>query len=216
MSIVKIEQFGGKGLDRATKLLAGMSGGIERAIKSAFPRAVSYLRSHSGYRIRERYAISQSALRTNENVKIKYSYQNGATAEIIFNGQKIPLYRYNGSSPKQPTFNKGRSINAILTGGWRTVHPGVSALGHLLNGTAPVRFNNAFTANMKSGHIGIFERTGGVSSSGADAIREIMGLSVPQMLGNQEVAEKLSEDASKKFEERLEHEISRLLSGIGG
>ena len=69
---------------------------------------------------------------------------------------------------------------------------------------------------MKSGHTGIFERSGGVSSSGADAIKEIMGLSVPQMLGHKEVAEKLSEDTSKKFEERLEHEISRLISGIGG
>lgn len=216
MSIIRIEQFGGKSIDRATKLLAGIPGGIERAIKSALPRAVSHLRSHSGQHIRERYAISQSALRTNENVKVKYTYQNGVTAEILFNGQKIPLYRYNGASPKQPSFNKSRSVKAIVSGGWRTVHPGVSASGHLLNGTAPVKFDNAFTARMKSGHTGIFERSGGVSSSGADAIKEIMGLSVPQMLGHKEVAEKLSEDTSKKFEERLDHEISRLISGIGG
>ena len=215
MSFIKIEQFGGQSLDRAVRLLAGVSGGVEKAIKNALPRAASHLRSHSGQHIRERYAISQSALRTNENVKIRYTYHNGATAEIVFNGRKIPLYRYNGSSPKQPTFNKGRSVKALLTGGWATVNPGIAASGHLLNGTAPTKFDNAFTAQMKSGHIGIFERTGGASSSGADAIREIMGLSVPQMLGHQDVAEKLSKSASEKFEERMEHEITRLLSGIG-
>ena len=212
---IKIEEFSGKGLERAQKLLAGIEGGIDKAVKSALSRTASHLRSHSGQHIRERYDISQSALRTSENVKINYSYQNGATAEIVFNGKKIPLYRYNGSSPKQPTQNKSKRVNAILTGGWRSVHPGISAAGHLLNSTAPTTFDNAFTAKMKSGHIGIFERTGGSSSRGADAIKEIMGLSVPQMLGNQEVAENITIDAGKKFEERLDHEITRVLNGWG-
>lgn len=212
---IKIEEFGGKGLERVQKLLAGIEGGIEKAVKSALPRAVSHLRSHSGQHIRERYDISTGALRTNENVKIKYSYQNGATAEIVFNGKKIPLYRYNDSSPKQPTSNKSKRIKAILTGGWRSVHPGIAAAGHILSSTSSTTFDNAFTAKMKSGHIGIFERTGEVTSTGTDGIKEIMGLSVPQMLGNKEVAEKISIDTEKKFEERLDHEVTRILNGWG-
>ena len=39
-------------LDRATKLLAGIEGGIEKAIKSAMPRAVSSLRSNTVKAIR--------------------------------------------------------------------------------------------------------------------------------------------------------------------
>ena len=42
-----------------------------------------------------------------------------------------------------------------------------------------------------------------------------MGASVAQMVGNEEVAEKLVKDASDKFEERIEHEITRILNGWG-
>lgn len=46
-----------------------------------------------------------------------------------------------------------------------------------------------------------------------NAIRELMGSSVPQMLGSPEVTEKLTGEAMKKFEERLEHEINAFLYG---
>ena len=36
---------------------------------------------------------------------------------------------------------------------------------------------------------------------------------VPQMLGNEEVTEKLAEKAMEKFEERLDHEVNRILNG---
>ena len=62
-------------------------------------------------------------------------------------------------------------------------------------------------------HTGIFERTGAKTSSGKDQIEELFGPSVPQMLGQQEVAQKLSEEAMEKFEERLDHEINAILNG---
>jgi hypothetical protein len=68
---------------------------------------------------------------------------------------------------------------------------------------------------MKSGHVGIFERTGGVSSTGSDSIRELMGSSIPQMLGNPEVQQKLTNEAIAKFDERLDHEVQRILNGWG-
>lgn len=43
-----------------------------------------------------------------------------------------------------------------------------------------------------------------------------MGSSVPQMVGNEEVAQRLAEGAMQKFEERLDHEILRILNGYGG
>ena len=82
-----------------------------------------------------------------------------------------------------------------------------------LKRTAPTRFGHAFVAAMKSGHVGIFERTGGSTSSGGDAIRELMGSSVPQMLGSQTVTEALTREAMDYFETRLEHEIARILQG---
>ena len=69
---------------------------------------------------------------------------------------------------------------------------------------------------MKSGHIGIFERTGGVTSSGSNEIKELQGSSVPQMLGGKAVQDELVNKASQKFEERLEHEMMRIMNGWSG
>ena len=44
-------------LDRAAALLAGIDGGMEKAVKSAMSRAVSGLRSNTVKAIREKYAI---------------------------------------------------------------------------------------------------------------------------------------------------------------
>ncbi|RKJ39238.1 hypothetical protein D7X94_12955 [Acutalibacter sp. 1XD8-33] len=77
-------------------------------------------------------------------------------------------------------------------------------------------FEHAFVARMGSGHVGIFERDGGRSPSGGSSIREIMGGSVPGMLGKDEGKEKLGEQAAEKYMERYHHEVVRLLNGWGG
>ena len=105
---------------------------------------------------------------------------------------------------------------AIVNGNLRPVHPGVAAAGHQLVSTSPTTFSRAFVAQMKSGHIGIFERTGGKTPTGDAEIRELMGSSVPQMLGNEEVLESLAEKTMAKMDERLEHEVNRILAGWGG
>lgn len=94
--------------------------------------------------------------------------------------------------------------------------PAPTGIGHVLNMTSPYRFRNAFIAGFSSGHVGIFESTGGITSGGHNQIKEVMGLSVPQMIGKDEVAEKLSKESMGKFEERLDHEVLRLLNGWGG
>ncbi len=210
-----VADFGGDAIERANKILIGIPGGVDTVVKNAMPRAASALKTGSAKAIQERYDISAANLRTNENVKISYDYKNGFTANILFNGKKIPLYRYNKTSPKMPSADTGKTVNVILSGGWRTVHPGKAASAHQLKNTAPKKFNDAFVAKMKSGHIGIFERTGGVSSNGNDQIKELQGSSVPQMLGSKEVQDKLAETVSKKFEDRMNHEITRILNGWG-
>lgn len=211
---ITVQTFGGEALDHAAKVLAGISGGVEKAVKSALPRAASSLRGESVRAIKTKYDISAANIRSKQNISIRYSYGNVSMAYIRFSGNKIPLYRYNGTSPKTPTF-KDKTVFVDLNGTVKPVHPGVAASAHQLKGTSPTKFDNAFVAEMESGHIGIFERTGGVTSSGGNQIRELMGSSVPQMLGSESVTAKLAESASKKFEERMEHEILRILNGWG-
>lgn len=56
---------------------------------------------------------------------------------------------------------------------WRMVHPGAAAYGHVLKSTSPKRFPSAFVAKMSSGHTGIFERTGGMTSGGKAHARRL-------------------------------------------
>lgn len=215
MSTVRVEAAGQETLDRAKKLLAGIEGGMDKAVKNALDRAVSHLRSHSAQAIRERYAISVANIRASENVRVSYNYHNGPTAAVMFYGSKIPLYRYDGAAPAQPTPDTSKWVEAMVNGAYRWVHPSVAAQGHQLKSTSPTQFRHAFTARMQSGHVGIFERNGKADGKGGDAIKELMGSSVPEMLGSEEVSEKLAQDSMKKFEERLDHEVLRILSGWG-
>ena len=55
-----------------------------------------------------------------------------------------------------------------------------------------------------------------MTEANSDEIKEIMGSSVPQMLGSDPVAKKLAEQAVEIFEKRLEHNISAILNGNMG
>lgn len=216
MSLIRVEQVGNNiTLERAEKLLAGIPDGMTRAVKSAMTRAVSHLRTNSSREIRKVYAISDGALRSEQTIRTKYAYHpgEGVSAHVLFSGCKIPLYRYSGTTPQQPTPDKSSQVTVVIQGCWRRSYPGVSAASHQLASTSPVRFDNGFVAQMKSGHTGIFERTGGMTANGSDAIKEIMGSSVPQMLGKEEVQESLVNGAMQKFDERLDHEVAAILNG---
>lgn len=214
MSVI-IETFDHGAIERAEKMLAGIDGGVNKALQAAIQKTARVLRTNSAKAIRERYAISAANIRAEENVTIRYNYHDGAQVFITFSGHKIPLYRYDGASPATPTPNTSKWITAMINGEEKRVHPGMTASGHQLKGTSPKRFDNAFVARMRSGHIGIFERTGGMTSSGSSEIQEIMGSSVPQMLGNKEVLEKLSHQAMENFTGHLDYEVLRIMNGWG-
>ena len=213
--IIKLEVAGQETVDKAKKLLSGVPNGIDRAVKSAINRTATHVRANSTKAIQTRYAISAANIRSEENVKIGYRYGNGITATVVFYGKKIPLWRYDGTTPKWPSYAENL-VHARVHGQWKTVHPGVTARAHQLRSTSPGRLGPTFVATMKSGHTGIFWRAGGSTRTGGDAIEELMGSSVPQMIGNEEVLQKISKEAAEKFEERLEHEVLRILNGWGG
>ena len=152
MSLIRVEQVGSNTLERAEKLLAGIPDGMNRAVKSAMSRAASHLRTNSSKEIRKVYAISAGALRSEQNIKTKYTYHpgEGVSAQVLFSGCKIPLYRYNGTTPQQPTQDKSHPVTAVIQGHWRRTYPGVSAAGHQLASTSPVRFDGGFIARQTS------------------------------------------------------------------
>lgn len=208
------EAAGQEAVERAKALLAGIPGGVDKAMKAAMSRTVQKLRSESNKAIREKYDISDAGIRTEKNVRVSYSYQNGVQATVTFSGRKIPLYRFGGALPTVPTQDIAAGRKPVMVkGAWTMQYQGVPAKGHQFRDTGTTQFMDAFVARMKSGHIGIFERTGGSTSEGSDAIREIMGGSVAQMVGKQEVAQRLTEESYQTFETELDKAVYRILTG---
>ena len=208
------EAAGQAAIERAKALLAGIPGGVDKAMKASMSRTVDRLRRESNQAIREKYDITDTGIRAEKNVRVHYSYQNGVQATVTFSGRKIPLYRFGGAYPKVPTQDIAAGRKPVMVkGAWTMQYQGVAARGHQFQDTSPTQFMDAFVAQMKSGHIGIFERTGGSTSEGSDAIREIMGSSVAQMVGNQQVAQRLTERAYETFETELDKAVYRILTG---
>ncbi len=208
------EAAGQAAIERAKALLAGIPGGVDKAMKASMSRTVDRLRRESNQAIREKYDITDAGIRAEKNVRVRYNYQNGVQATVTFSGRKIPLYRFGGAYPKVPTQDIAAGRKPVMVkGAWTMQYQGVAARGHQFQDTSPTQFMDAFVAQMKSGHIGIFERTGGSTSEGSDAIREIMGSSVAQMVGNQQVAQKLTERAYETFETELDKAVYRILTG---
>lgn len=208
------EAAGQETIERAKVLLAGIPGGVDKAMKAAMSRTVQKVRSRTNKAIQEKYDISDAGIRTEKNVRVSYSYQNGVQATVTFSGRKIPLYRFGGAAPAVPTQDIAAGKKPVMVHGvWTRQYQGVPARGHQFRDTGATQFMDAFVARMKSGHIGIFERTGGSTSEGSDAIREIMGGSVAQMVGKQEVAQRLTEEAYQTFDTELDKAVYRILTG---
>ena len=91
------EAAGQAAIERAKALLAGIQGGVDKAMKASMSRTVDRLRRESNQAIREKYDITDAGIRAEKNVRVRYSYQNGVQATVTFSGRKIPLYRFGGA-----------------------------------------------------------------------------------------------------------------------
>ena len=149
------EAAGQAAIERAKALLAGIPGGVDKAMKASMSRTVNRLRRESNQAIREKYDITDTGIRAEKNVRVHYSYQNGVQATVTFSGRKIPLYRFGGAYPKVPTQDIAAGRKPVMVkGAWTMQYQGVAARGHQFQDTSPTQFMDAFVAQMKSGHIG--------------------------------------------------------------
>ena len=177
-----------EGMEQAEKILANVPKGAERAAASALNRGLSRVKTGAIKKVKEVYTVQSSALSAATKTRINKASAGNLVGEITFSGAKIPLYKFH-AAPKAP--GTKQLVNAgVMKGGGET-------------------FYHAFIAQMKSGHVGIFEREG----KSRYPIDEIMGLAAAQMVKNEKVIEPLEEEAQKLVNERLEHEIERLLGG---
>ncbi len=177
-----------KVLDNATRLLAGIPGGIEKATQSALTRAATSGRSGAAREVGKLYHLKAADFKKYTNT---YQHIRRAGDEISvgiqFRGYHIPLIRFNSR------FTSSGRIKVQVS-----------------RSSSPEEFKHVFRAEMASGHIGLFERAG----KNRLPIEQKFGPSVPQMMGaNPTLAPAIGDKVRKTFEERMDHEILAILNG---
>ena len=78
-------------------------------------------------------------------------------------------------------------------------------------GGSATPFEDAFVANMKNG-MGVYERV----TRKRVPTEQLMGLSAAQMVGSSEVIDGLQDEVQELVNERIVHEMNRILNGYGG
>lgn len=189
ISVYLVDDIGDGSIDRAKKLLAGISHGADKAIGSAIKRAAQSGETFASRIIREEYAVSAGTF--NSYTKHKrhiITDGSGTTVDIEFKGVHIPLIKFD------TTVSSSGRVSARVK---RT--------------SAKTAFESAFRADVGN-HTGIFER----KTEKRFPIEQKYGPSTPQMMSaNDDVSQEIGDKIRDVFEERLDHEILRVLNGWG-
>ena len=191
MSIVYFDDVGEHGLDRVTKLLAGIPDGVYRAVGSAVKRAAQHGRTVGMKIVSGEYAISQSELKSRTRNINTIVRDSAGSYEVTFGyrGNVIPLIKFD------TTFGADGRVHTCV-----------------LRANAQEVLENAFVTQV-GGHTGVFEREGPERFP----IRELFGPSAVQAFyAHEETTDKMDEEILKTYESRLEREIMRVLNGWGG
>lgn len=178
-------------VERVETLLAGVPNGAERALSNAMNRGLSRIKTGAKRRVKEVYTVQSSAFSEATRERVNKTSAGNLAGYVSFSGFKIPLYKFK-VTPTAPGVNR-QVTAAVMKGG----------------GTP---FQEAFIAQMKSGHIGVYER----ETKRRFPIEEKMGLAAAQMVANTKVMTGLEAETQELINQRIEHEIDRLLNSYGG
>ena len=174
-------------IERVGTLLADVPKGAERVFASAMNRGISRVKTQAIKQVKTVYAVNGAALTKATRINITKASTGNLAGFVSFSGVKIPLYKFKVT---------GKQVRAAVK-----------------KGGSGTPFEDAFIAEMKSnGHTGVFERTGRKRFP----IEEKMGLSAAQMVGNEDIIDGLEKEAQELVNERIIHEMNRILNGYGG
>jgi hypothetical protein len=190
MSVIRIDEVSGKGLDRVNKILAGVPGGVFKATSAALKRAGDTAKTKAGQFAAAEYTISKGTFMSNVTEKTRITGGSGGVAslQISFAGSVLPLLSFRTKFSRD-----GHVQTQVKRNG------GGASLEH------------AFVASI-FGSAAVFERVG----SPRFPVEQKFGPSTGHMMQNEQVIEKMEQTVSETYERRIEHEILRVLNGWGG
>lgn len=192
--------FGGKRhekeIDRAQALLAGVPGGIQRALMRSINRALSSGRTTVGREVAKRYYIDPRDVK--KTVTVNRATKTRLDGQMISTGERNELRDYLHKPSDESTTGANRKpVRVFIKKGGAE-----SSLGRAF------KFNNhIFARNGRK----ITASRGCHKGKVVEQIEKPTGPSVPQMVGNQSVVAVVGEKMGAAFDKQLEKEISAVL-----
>lgn len=157
------------------------------AISRAINRAATNAKSNLSKKVRENYSVKAKDVK--DTIAIKKATKNNLGAVVKSSGQRIPLIKFKVSPANPRPSNPPKVLKVGVKKG---------GLKELVG---------AFVANINGNKV--FKRT----SSSRLPIQQLYGPAVPQMMNSESVKEYVENEATKMYQQRLDHEIQRIMEG---
>jgi Prophage minor tail protein Z (GPZ). len=184
-------EFNDDAIQRAETLLGGIKNALPTAASRAINRALGSARAEAVRAVRAEYTVAAGDVR--KTMVITTARPTLLLGSIRATGGPIALSKFDVSpSRPNPKARNPVTVRVKKSSGRKVV-------------------KKAFLAEMSSGHIGVFKRAGKARLP----IEQSFGPSVPQMLGAENVTQKVEAKAQATLDKRMDHEISRILDKGG-
>lgn len=172
-------------------MLGHIPGALPKALISAINRAAEGARTDAVTKAREEYVITAGRVR--ETIQINKAGTANLSASVVSRGRPRALSYYKIRPGKVTKRRPPEGVYAQVK----------------RSGGGPIA--KSFVAKMASGHVGVFHRAG----AGRFPLVQRYGPSVAQMLEAKSISQYVEAGAQRRMDERLSHEINRLLKGYG-
>ena len=186
-------------LEDVQRFIQNFGSAAKTSVARALNRSINGVKTDASKFARKEYVVTAMAVR--KTFRIYRARNRLLEAAASSSGFYIPLIRF-GVRPSVPRHRKPPTVGVSVEKrrGSRSVYAG------------------AFVARMKSGHVGVFRRTG---ESGRreknylEKIKALYGTPVPEMLKDREVRGQIADNARQRFEKNMNHEVDYLLQRMG-
>ncbi len=163
----------------------------------------------------KRYVIKSADVK--KEIKLKKPTKQDLTATVWAKGETLPLMKFR---VKPDSVIKLKGISAGPKGDYPERQ---KYKVKVLKKNKLSLSRHSFVMKMPNGHIGLFRRnllSGELKKVVSNKnnlyskINELHGPSVPQMIANDEIIEKINKDVEKTYKTRLQHELNRVLGRL--
>lgn len=209
MSKNQLIEIDTKQLDLARLMLQDVKNGLPRAIQGAINTSLTQARRDFYDAIRKEYTLQKVSSNHKEAISMSRASPANLSGSLRYRGVGIPLINFK-VTPKRPARRNPHKVRVISE-----VHAGKAEL-----------WNHAFIAKMKTGHLGVFTRTGkfnqvhrvGKRRSGnvrRESIVQRFSTSIPAMIAYVEEHDpNLRDRLQKVAENKLNEQIIKILDKV--